>query len=113
MIDMPALAERWYGITRHHLNEAPAKVSQAVNLEEAQIYTSSPDFFSPEDWARYDVLSRRQMVRRLAAIATNTACWPRTCDLVVETSLKSFDFMALVTRDRGRRRVMSDWKGCR
>jgi len=106
MIDMPALAERWYGTSRGTtFNEAPAKVSQAVNLEEAQIYTSSPDFFSPEDWARYDVLSRKAMFRRFAAIATNTACWPRdTANLVVETSLKSFDFMALRSRDRGRRR---------
>ena len=46
MIDMPALAERWYGTPNGTtFNEEPARVSRAVNLEDAQIYTSSPDFF--------------------------------------------------------------------
>jgi len=78
MIDMPALAERWYGTpSGTTFNDAPARVSRAVNLEEAQIYTSSPDFFSPEDWARYDALSRKTMFRRFGGIAINTAFWPQ------------------------------------
>ena len=55
MIDMPALAERWYGTPNGTtFNEEPARVSRAVNLADAQIYTSSPDFFSPEEPAAPD-----------------------------------------------------------
>ena len=46
---------------RLFFNNAPAKVSRAKKLENAQIYTSSPDFFSQQDWARYDALSRKAM----------------------------------------------------
>jgi histidinol phosphatase-like enzyme (inositol monophosphatase family) len=113
MIDMPALAERWYGTARGTtFNKAPAKVSRAVHLEDAQIYTSSPDFFSPEDWARYDALSRKAMFRRFGGDCYQYGLLASGhCDLVVEASLKSFDFMALVPVIEGAGGVMSDWKG--
>jgi histidinol phosphatase-like enzyme (inositol monophosphatase family) len=113
MIDMPALAERWYGTSRGTtFNEVPAKVSRAVNLEDAHIYTSSPDFFSPEDWARYDALSRKAMFRRFGGDCYQYGLLASGhCDLVVESSLKSFDFMALVPVIEGAGGVMSDWKG--
>ncbi len=113
MIDMPALAERWYG-TRSGttFNDRPAKVSRAVNLEEAQIYTSSPDFFSPEDWARYDALSRKAMFRRFGGDCYQYGLLTSGyCDLVVECSLKSFDFMALVPVIEGAGGIIRDWDG--
>jgi inositol-phosphate phosphatase / L-galactose 1-phosphate phosphatase / histidinol-phosphatase len=113
MIDMPALAERWYGTSSGTtFNQAPARVSRAVHLEDAQIYTSSPDFFSPEDWARYDALSRRAMFRRFGGDCYQYGLLASGhCDLVVESSLKSFDFMALVPVIEGAGGVMRDWDG--
>jgi inositol-phosphate phosphatase / L-galactose 1-phosphate phosphatase / histidinol-phosphatase len=113
MIDMPALAERWYGTpSGTTFNDMPARVSRAVNLEDAQIYTSSPDFFSPEDWARYDVLSRRAMFRRFGGDCYQYGLLASGhCDLVVESSLKSFDFMALVPVIEGAGGVIRDWEG--
>lgn len=113
MIDMPALAERWYGgQSGTTFNEMPARVSRAVNLEDAQIYTSSPDFFSPEDWARYDVLSRKAMFRRFGGDCYQYGLLASGhCDLVVESSLKSFDFMALVPVIEGAGGVIRDWEG--
>ena len=86
MIDMPALAERWYGTPNGTtFNEEPARVSRAVNLADAQIYTSSPDFFSPEDWARYDTLSRKAMFRRFGGDCYQYGLLASGhCDLVVE-----------------------------
>jgi inositol-phosphate phosphatase / L-galactose 1-phosphate phosphatase / histidinol-phosphatase len=113
MIDMPALAERWYG-TSHGttFNEGPARVSRAVNLEDAQIYTSSPDIFSPEDWARYDALSRKAMFRRFGGDCYQYGLLASGhCDLVVECSLKPFDFMALVPVVEGAGGVICDWDG--
>jgi inositol-phosphate phosphatase / L-galactose 1-phosphate phosphatase / histidinol-phosphatase len=113
MIDMPALAERWYGTTRGTtFNEEPARVSRAVNLEEAQIYTSSPDIFSPEDWALYDALSRKAMFRRFGGDCYQYGLLASGhCDLVVESSLKPFDFMALVPVVEGAGGVICDWDG--
>jgi inositol-phosphate phosphatase / L-galactose 1-phosphate phosphatase / histidinol-phosphatase len=113
MIDMPALAERWYGTPDGTtFNDAPAKVSRAVNLEDAQIYTSSPDFFSPEDWERYDALSRKAMFRRFGGDCYQYGLLASGhCDLVVESSLKSFDFMALAPVIEGAGGVIRDWDG--
>jgi len=113
MIDMPALKERWYGASHGTtFNNAPARVSRAVKLEEAQIYTSSPDFFSPEDWGRYDALSRKAMFRRFGGDCYQYGLLASGhCDLVVECSLKSFDFMALVPVIEGAGGVIRDWAG--
>ena len=46
VIDMPALGERWVGSSKGaFFNDTPARVSSVTKLAEAQIYTSSPDFF--------------------------------------------------------------------
>ena len=113
MIDMPALAERWYGAAGHTtLNGNPVTVSTATNLADAQIYTSSPDFFTPEDWQRYDTLSRRAMFRRFGGDCYQYGLLASGyCDLVVEASLKSFDFMALVPIVEGAGGFMRDWEG--
>ena len=113
MIDMPALAERWYGTPDGTMfNNVPAKVSRAKKLENAQIYTSSPDFFSQQDWARYDALSRKAMFRRFGGDCYQYGLLASGyCDLVVETSLKSFDFMALVPVVEGAGGVIRDWDG--
>ena len=106
VIDMPALGERWLGYPGGaQFNGGPARVSEVARLAEAQIYTSSPDFFQPEDWRRYDELSRRCLFRRFGGDCYQYGLLASGyCDLVVETSLKTFDFMALIRRDRGRGR---------
>lgn len=113
MIDMPALAEKWYGTPRGTtFNDRPAKVSRTVKLEDAQIYTSSPDFFTPQDWARYDQLSRKAMFRRFGGDCYQYGLLASGyCDLVVETSLKSFDFMALIPVIEGAGGIIRDWEG--
>jgi inositol-phosphate phosphatase / L-galactose 1-phosphate phosphatase / histidinol-phosphatase len=113
MIDMPALGERWYGTARGtSFNGMPARVSKATALKDSQIYTSSPDFFTPEDWARYDTLSRKAMFRRFGGDCYQYGLLASGyCDLVVETSLKPFDFMALVPVVEGAGGVIRDWEG--
>jgi len=115
MIDMPALAERWYGTPsgttfnrRAGQSEPRRQSGRSADLHVV------PDFFSPEDWARYDRSAARPCSDDLAAIAINTAFWPQgIADLVVECSLKSFDFMALVPVIEGAGGVICDWEACR
>jgi len=113
MIDMPALAERWYGAAgRTTFNGKRVSVSTTADLADAQIYTSSPDFFTPEDWRCYDTLSRKAMFRRFGGDCYQYGLLASGyCDLVVEASLKSFDFMALVPVVEGAGGVMRDWEG--
>ncbi|KRP86511.1 MULTISPECIES: inositol monophosphatase family protein [Bradyrhizobium] len=113
MIDMPALAERWYGTRQGTtFNGELARVSRTTRLEDAQIYTSSPDFFTPSDWARYDALSQKAMFRRFGGDCYQYGLLASGhCDLVVETSLKSFDFMPLIPVVEGAGGIVRDWQG--
>lgn len=113
MIDMPALDERWYGAgDRTIFNGKPARVSGATRLQESQIYTSSPDFFTPAEWELYEALSRKAMFRRFGGDCYQYGLLASGhCDLVVEASLKSFDFMPLIAVVEGAGGVIRDWRG--
>ncbi|MGC4025510.1 MAG: inositol monophosphatase family protein [Mesorhizobium sp.] len=113
MIDMPALGERWVGDSKEtHLNGRRVSVSACTALDQAQIYTSSPDIFSDEDWQVYDRLSRRAAFRRFGGDCYLYGLLASGyCDLVVETSLKTFDFMALIPVVEGAGGFIRDWRG--
>jgi inositol-phosphate phosphatase / L-galactose 1-phosphate phosphatase / histidinol-phosphatase len=113
VIDMPALGERWVGSSRGaFFNDRPARVSSVTRLVDAQIYTSSPDFFQPDEWSRYDALSRRCLFRRFGGDCYQYGLLASGhCDLVVETSLKTFDFMALIAVVEGAGGLIRDWDG--
>jgi len=113
VIEMPALGERWVGVPgATSLNGAPARVSGCTALEQARIHTTSPDFFAADDWARYDALSQRAAIRRFGGDCYQYGLLASGhCDLVVETSLQPYDFMALVPVVEGAGGVMTDWHG--
>jgi histidinol phosphatase-like enzyme (inositol monophosphatase family) len=113
MIDMPALDERWIGDgSATYLNGKRVHASNCESIGDAQIYTSSPDMFSSDEWVIYDRLSRRAAFRRFGGDCYLYALLASGfCDLVVEMSLKPFDFMALIPVIEGAGGVIRDWKG--
>ncbi|MFG1477068.1 inositol monophosphatase family protein [Xanthobacter sp. V4C-4] len=113
VIEMPALGERWVGgAGGATFNGQPARASGCTALDQARVYTSSPDFFTPDDWARYDALSRRGAIRRFGGDCYQYGLLASGhCDLVVETALQPYDFMALVPVVAGAGGVMTDWQG--
>ncbi|MFG1391809.1 histidinol-phosphatase [Xanthobacter agilis] len=113
VIEVPALGERWVGVPgRTTFNGEPARVSGCGALEDARIYTTSPDFFTPDDWALYDALSRKGAMRRFGGDCYQYGLLASGhCDLVVETSLQPYDFMALVPVVENAGGVMTDWQG--
>lgn len=113
VVDMHVLDERWEGDgAETRFNGAPARCSDCEALENAQIYCTSPDFFSAEEWRVYDRLSRRALYRRFGGdcyvYGMLASGW---IDLVVEVSLKPFDFMPLIPVIEGAGGVITDWRG--
>ena len=113
VIEVPPLGERWVGLPgATTFNGAPAHVSGCAALEDARVYTTSPDFFAPADWARYDALSRKGAIRRFGGDCYQYGLLASGhCDLVVETSLQPYDYMALVPVVEGAGGIMTDWQG--
>ena len=77
---------------RHDVQRGTGQSQPAVNLADAQIYTSSPDFFSPEDWA---ALRRAQpqgdvpaLWRRLLSIRAAGVGLLRSCGGIVAEVLR-------------------------
>jgi inositol-phosphate phosphatase/L-galactose 1-phosphate phosphatase/histidinol-phosphatase len=114
IIDQPILGERWLGVAGQPstLNGTPIKVRACPTLDRAYMYSTAPIMFPGE------------MEKRHAALAKQTKLfrWGGDCyaygllaaghvDLVVENSLKLYDFAALVPVIQGAGGLITDWKG--
>jgi inositol-phosphate phosphatase/L-galactose 1-phosphate phosphatase/histidinol-phosphatase len=111
---MPALNEIWTadrtGSTL--LNGKPCRVSECKQLDQANILTSSPDFFNPEELKQFDQLCEHTRYRRYGGDCYTYAMlaggW---VDLVVESGLFPFDYLPLVPIVEQAGGVISDWQG--
>lgn len=111
---MPALNEIWIAADGRptELNGAVMRTRQCTELSRASLLTSSPDFFEPEEYARFEAVSGRVRYRRFGGDCYTYAMlaggW---CDLVVESSLHPFDILPLVPIVEGAGGVVTDWSG--
>ncbi len=120
VIDQPVSGERWVGVagegTRFRPSAAadlaPVRARPCGAVAEAEFGCTSPDIFAAEDVARLDRLRR----------AARRTSWGGDCylyglvalgllDLVVETTLKPWDWAALVPVVEGAGGRMTDWRG--
>lgn len=113
MIDIPALGERWTGNgSNAAFNGKPSRVSTCRKLGDAQVYATSPDIFTRSDWEVFDRVSRSARFRRFGGDCYLYGLLASGfCDLVIETSLKTFDFMALMPVIEGAGGFIVDWEG--
>ena len=118
VIDMPVLDERWIGVAGERTVYRWAGRSLCcatrgdVVMGEAAVSTTSPDMFAPDDWARFDAVSRRARLRRFGGDCYQygrLACGE--LDLVGEGGLKPYDYLALVPIVEGAHGVITDWAG--
>lgn len=111
---MPALNEVWFADRSGQttFNGKACGVSQCNSLSNASLLTSSPDFFSPEEFERFEALSRQIRYRRYGGDCYTYAMlaggW---VDLVVESTLYPFDYLPLVPIVEQAGGVISDWQG--
>ncbi len=113
VIDMPALGERWTGQPGEALfGGAPSRTSSCRTLSEARFFTTTPDGFSGADEARYRRLVSQVGIRRFCGDCYAYGLLASGhCDLVVETGLQPYDYLALVPVIEAAGGCITDWEG--
>ncbi|MBI3451464.1 MAG: histidinol-phosphatase [Rhodospirillales bacterium] len=119
VIDCSAAGERWAGVagrpTTHQYagrKPAPVRTRPCPTLAPAAICATSPYMFEGTDTARFDALRR---ATKLVVFGSDCygygLCASGFVDLVVEASLKVYDYAALVPVLEGAGGTISDWQG--
>jgi histidinol phosphatase-like enzyme (inositol monophosphatase family) len=114
IIDQPISKERWVGVVGQGstLNGNAITVRACPSLEKAYMYSTAPQMFGGSTAARHQALAEKTKLFR----------WGGDCyaygllaaghvDLVVENSLKLYDFAALVPVIKGAGGLITDWHG--
>ncbi|QIB33672.1 histidinol-phosphatase [Ancylobacter pratisalsi] len=114
VIEAPAMGERWVGVAGGgtRLNGAPCRTSHVEHLADARLCATSPDMFSAAEADAFAALTRQVGLSRFGGDCYAYGLLASGhVDLVVEASLKPYDFMALVTVVEEAGGVISDWSG--
>jgi inositol-phosphate phosphatase/L-galactose 1-phosphate phosphatase/histidinol-phosphatase len=114
IIDQPILRERWAGVAgeRSTLNGQPIAVRACAALDLAYMYSTAPLMF-PGSFER----AHRTLTERVKLFRWGGDCYAYGLlasghvDLVVEASLKLYDFAALVPVIKGAGGLITDWRG--
>mgnify|MGYP005813230863 CR=1 FL=1 len=113
LIDVPATGERWMakpGLTLFGGRSAQTSACEA--LADARFYTTSPDMFANEDAEVFERLSKSARLRRFGGDCYIYGLLASGhCDIVLETGLQPYDYMALVPVVQGSGGCITDWKG--
>ena len=114
VVDHPALSERWVGVVGQgatYQGQACQTRSQ-VNLSEAIVMTTSPDAYLPQDWQRFDRVSRRARLRRFGGDCYQYALLASGhIDVVMGSNLEPYDFMPMVALIESAGGCISNWQG--
>ena len=114
VIDMPAINERWVGVQGHRttFNDALCETRNCEQLSQASLFTTSIDFFGSADRRRFDALSLAVSFRRFGVDCYAYGLLASGfVDLVVETELQPYDYLALVAVVEGAGGRITDWNG--
>lgn len=114
IIDQPVLRERWIGLNgrRTTLNGEEISTRACAKLSQAYLYTTSPHLFSG------DAVQAFARVRSKVKVPLyGCDCYAYALlasgyvDLVIESGLKPYDFLALIPVIEGAGGIITDWKG--
>lgn len=114
IIDQPISRERWIGaVSRPTLfNGAPIRCRDCPSLAAATVFATSPDMFVGADKAAFGrVAAAAKLVRFGADCYAYGLLALGFIDLVIEASLKPYDFSAMLPIVEGAGGVASDWNG--
>jgi myo-inositol-1(or 4)-monophosphatase len=113
VIDMPATGERWTAKPGQTLFAGrAARTSGCDSVAAARFYTTSPDMFAGREADAFETLSRSAKLRRFGGDCYSYGLLASGhCDLVLETGLQPYDYMALVSVVQGAGGCITDWSG--
>lgn len=114
IIDQPISRERWIGAASRPtlFNGAPIRCRDCPSLAAATVFATSPDMFVGADKAAFGrVAAAAKLVRFGADCYAYGLLALGFIDLVIEASLKPYDFSAMLPIVEGAGGVASDWNG--
>ncbi|WP_409523017.1 histidinol-phosphatase [Nitrincola sp. MINF-07-Sa-05] len=119
IIEMPALRERWVGEvkgpTRFTSQQGDVEICHASacqSLAGARFYTTSMLYFSDEDRKRVEQIAAEVGIMRFGGDCYGYGLLASGhIDLVIESLLQPFDYLALIPIIEGAGGVITDWQG--
>ncbi|MGE5271610.1 MAG: histidinol-phosphatase [Thiohalocapsa sp.] len=114
VIDQPILRERWTGARGRPtiFNGAAIHTRACPALTSATVFATSPDMFEGDDTAAFGrVRGAAKLVRYGADCYAYGLLAHGFIDLVIEASLKPYDFSAMLPIVEGAGGIASDWRG--
>jgi len=114
--DHPVTKERWTGAEGmpSRLNGRTVRTRHGAPLAAAMMSSSSPDFYAPDEWERY-----QRLRREVSWSVYGGSCYAYMqlasgrIDLSVDCSLDVFDILPLVPVIEGAGGIVTDWSGRR
>ncbi|XP_010531450.1 PREDICTED: bifunctional phosphatase IMPL2, chloroplastic [Tarenaya hassleriana] len=114
IIDQPILKERWVGISGRitKLNGEEVSTRSCDKLSQAYLYTTSPHLFNGEAEKAFARVRDKVKVPLYGCDCYAYALLASGyVDLVIESGLKPYDFLALVPVIEGSGGTITDWSG--
>jgi histidinol-phosphatase len=114
IIDQPISRERWIGAAGRPttFNDTPVRCRPCPALAAATVFSTSPDMFPGADAeAHRRVAAAAKLVRYGADCYAYGLVALGCIDLVIEASLKPYDFSAMVPVVEGAGGIATDWQG--
>ncbi|CAL1353578.1 unnamed protein product [Linum trigynum] len=114
IIYQPILRERWIGMVgrRTALNRDEISTRSCLQLSQAYLYTTSPHLFSGD---AVEAFARVRDKVKVPLYGCDCYAYALLAsgyvDLVVESGLKPYDFLALIPVIKGAGGFITDWKG--
>ena len=114
IIDQPILRERWIGAAGRPttFNDAPVRARTCPALAGATVFSTAPDMFRGGDAEAYGRVAAAAKLVRFGADCYAYGLLALGCiDIVIEASLKPYDFSAMLPVVAGAGGIASDWQG--
>src|SRR5262249_2081793 len=116
IIDQPISRERWVGVAGRPttLNGAPLRCRSCPTLAAATLFATTPDMFKDGDAACFARVSNAVKLTRFGADCYAYGLLAAGfIDIVLEASLKPYDFCAMVPIVEGAGGAATDWRGAK
>jgi inositol-phosphate phosphatase/L-galactose 1-phosphate phosphatase/histidinol-phosphatase len=114
IIDQPISRERWVGAAGRPttLNGAPISCRACPSLATATLFATTPDMFKGDDAAAFARVSAAAKLTRFGADCYAYGLLAAGfVDIILEASLKPYDFCTMVPIVEGAGGVATDWQG--